>query len=104
MKNFSLTLAFVASLAVQSCAREQPPKPEQYICTRAKGEIKLDGKLDEPAWKSAAWTSDFGDVVKGAKVALQTRVKMLWDDENFYIAAELQEPNVRGAMREHDSA
>ena len=33
----------------------------------------------------------------------RTRAKMLWDDEYFYIAAELEEPHVWGTLTQHDS-
>ena len=33
----------------------------------------------------------------------RTQVKMLWDDEHFYIAAEMEEPHVWGTLTEHDS-
>jgi hypothetical protein len=33
----------------------------------------------------------------------QTRVKMLWDDQFFYIAAQMEEPHVWGILTEHDS-
>src|SRR5262249_31501365 len=33
----------------------------------------------------------------------QTRVKMLWDDQFFYIGAELEEPHVWGTLTAHDA-
>ena len=33
----------------------------------------------------------------------RTRVKMLWDDNYLYIAAELEEPNVAAKLTERDS-
>ena len=33
----------------------------------------------------------------------QTRAKMLWDDQNLYIGAELSEPNVKATLTQHDS-
>ncbi|MGB6774523.1 MAG: carbohydrate-binding family 9-like protein [Terriglobales bacterium] len=67
--------------------------------------IRIDGKLDDPAWAKAEWTSDFVDIEGTAKPAprFRTRVKMLWDDKYLYIAAELQEPNVNATLLKHDS-
>jgi hypothetical protein len=95
-------LALFASLAVQSISRATVPTT-RYTCTRAKGEIKIDGHLDDLAWKGAAWTGDFGDIVTGRKVALRTRVKMLWDERAWYIVAEITEPNVWATMQQHDT-
>jgi len=65
----------------------------------------VDGKLDDPAWKKAKWTADFVDIegLGRPKPRFHTRVKMLWDDNYLYIAAELEEPNVTATLTEHDS-
>ena len=65
----------------------------------------IDGKLDDPAWNDAPWTDDFVDIEGDAKPKprFRTRAKMLWDDQNLYIAAELEEPYVWATLREHDS-
>jgi hypothetical protein len=48
---------------------------------------------------------DFVDI-EGAKKPtprFRTRVKMLWDDHYLYIAAELEEPDVKATLTKHDS-
>src|SRR5947209_6940788 len=79
--------------------------PRGYVCCRAATPITLDGKLDEPAWQAAPWTDAFVDIEGDRRPAprFRTRVKMLWDDEYFYIAAELEEPHVQGSFTRHDS-
>jgi hypothetical protein len=80
-------------------------QPKTYECRRTAVPIRVDGKLDDPAWKKAKWTTDFVDI-EGAgrpKPRFRTRVKMLWDDNYLYIAAELEEPNVTATLTEHDS-
>jgi len=79
--------------------------PLHYTCNRATSPIRIDGNLDDLAWRNAAWTDDFVDI-QGAghpKPRYRTRVKMLWDDRYFYIAAELEEPHVWATLTEHDS-
>lgn len=78
--------------------------PKGYVCYRAKGKITIDGKLDD-AWRDAPWTDDFVDIEGDAKPKprFRTRAKMLWDDNYFYIAAELEEPHVWGTLTQHDS-
>jgi hypothetical protein len=79
--------------------------PRQYACRRAQKAIHVDGRLDDPAWRVAAWTSDFVDI-EGAirpRPRFRTRAKMLWDDNFFYVAAELAEPDVWATQTEHDS-
>jgi hypothetical protein len=79
--------------------------PKGYVCHRAGGPITIDGKLDEAAWQTVSWTDDFVDIEgdRKPKPRFRTRVKMLWDDENLYIAAELEEPHVWGTLTQHDA-
>ena len=79
--------------------------PPHYICYRVPQPLALDGKLDEEAWKKAAWTGLFADIEGSLrpKPRFKTRAKMLWDDEYFYIGAELEEPNIWATLTERDS-
>ena len=47
-----------------------------------------------------SWTSR---ATSKPKPRFRTRVKMLWDDEALYIAAEMEEPHVWATLTEHDS-
>jgi len=80
-------------------------EPQRYDCPRAASSIRIDGKLEDPAWQSAPWTTVFVDIEGDAKPAprFRTRAKMLWDDDHFYIAAELEEPDVWATLTAHDS-
>ncbi|MFL5341858.1 MAG: carbohydrate-binding family 9-like protein [Gemmataceae bacterium] len=79
--------------------------PRGYVCYRAAGPVTIDGKLDDPAWKDIPWSDDFVDIEGDAKPKprYRTRVKMMWDDENLYIGAELQEPHLQASFTRHDS-
>lgn len=76
----------------------------QYTVFKPSSEIIIDGKSDDSSWGKASWTEDFLDI-EGEKKPLplhRTRVKMLWDEKNLYILAELEEPHVWGYFDEHD--
>ena len=79
--------------------------PRHYACYRTLTPLHIDGDLTKPAWELAAWTEDFVDIEGSARPSpkFRTRAKMLWDDRNFYIAAEIEEPHVWGTLTEHDS-
>ena len=79
--------------------------PKHYTCNRATTPIRIDGNLDDAAWRDAAWTSDFVDIEGAGHTTprYRTRVKMLWDDQYLYVAAELEEPHVWATLTEHDS-
>ncbi len=79
--------------------------PQGYVCGMTNIAVKIDGILDEGSWGEAPWTADFVDI-EGAKKPLpkfRTRAKMLWDNEFFYIGAELFEPHLQGTIVEHDA-
>ncbi|WP_028609419.1 carbohydrate-binding family 9-like protein [Paenibacillus harenae] len=79
--------------------------PKSYICRRAQEPLVLDGRLDKPFWAAADWTDEFVDIEgdRRPKPAKRTRVKMLWDDDYFYFAAELIEDQIWATLTERDS-
>ncbi|GAA3750126.1 carbohydrate-binding family 9-like protein [Terriglobus aquaticus] len=102
-------LALVGPMSVTPVAMAQEtrqvPPPLHYAVHHVSTPPAMDGRLDDPAWSKAEWTSDFVDILGGSAPTpkYKTRVKMLWDDKNLYIAAELEEPNVHAKLTEHDS-
>jgi hypothetical protein len=79
--------------------------PERYICYRTDTPPTIDGKTDEAVWASAPRTAEFVDIrgMSAPAPRYSTHARMLWDDEYFYLAAELEEPHVWATLRERDS-
>jgi hypothetical protein len=79
--------------------------PRGYVAYRSTSPFAIDGRLTEPAWLSADWTEPFVDIEGDVrpKPAYLTRVKMAWDESNFYIGALLVEPHLWATLKEHDS-
>lgn len=80
-------------------------QPKSYDCLRARGVVEIDGRLDDAAWAAAPWTDYFVDIEGDGKPQprFRTRAKMLWDDEYFYVAADMEEPHVWATLTRHDS-
>ncbi len=97
------TIALLAAQPITS--QTAGPSPKSYDVHYTSTPIQIDGSLNDPAWKQAEWTTDFVDIEGSAKPVprFHTRAKMLWDDKYLYIAAELEEPNVKAALTQHDS-
>ncbi len=98
-------LWFSSGWTLAGAAQDVQTAPLQYACRHTTGPIRIDGRLEDAAWKQAEWTSDFVDI-EGAgkpKPRFRTRVKMLWDENYLYIAAELEEPDVKATLTLHDS-
>ncbi|ANF97165.1 carbohydrate-binding family 9-like protein [Paenibacillus bovis] len=79
--------------------------PKIYSCKRASGSSEWTGRLDQTFWQNAEWTEDFVDIEGDRRPlpAKRTRVKMLWDDQYFYIGAELEENEIWANQQERDS-
>lgn len=86
-------------------ARMKSIVPEGYVCHHTTQPIVIDGRLDDADWERAPWTREFQDIAGDAKPKprFRTRARMLWDDQYFYIAAELEEPHVWGVLTNHDA-
>ncbi|MEY2726159.1 MAG: hypothetical protein RLZZ458_2026 [Planctomycetota bacterium] len=89
-----------------------PTNPEEraYNCVRLpafarQGTVQIDGQISESIWSLAPWSEDFVDIEGAVKPrpTYRTRMKMLWDSQMLYIAAELQDPDVRATLSTRDS-
>jgi hypothetical protein len=78
-------------------------RPSTYVCYRAPGPIAVDGRLNSPSWKKTPWTGLFGHIEDPAVVPeLATQAKMLWDDRYFYVAVDMEAPDVWGTITTRD--
>lgn len=91
-------------LTVISCAQTKIEiTPESYIAYKTSEVINIDGKADEAVWEKAKWTNNFIDIEGIKTPKYQTNVKMLWDENYYYILAEIKEPHVWGNITERDA-
>ncbi len=89
-----------ASLPVKGAA--PPPPPKRYLVRKSAKPVKIDGKLDEAAWKTAPSTGAFVNTLTGAAVEPATEAKLLWDDQNLYIAFENADADVWSSLDKRD--
>lgn len=81
-----------------------PFNPKTHIIYRADQPIAVDGEIDEEIWSNARWTDDFVPMDGSTETEPEhrTRVKLLWDDNFLYVAAELEEDNLWATMTERN--
>jgi uncharacterized repeat protein (TIGR03806 family) len=98
-----LAACFVA-LVVPLFAQEKKDYPT-YESRWATGPIKIDGRADEPAWQQAQLIDNFGlswlkDAAQKAKTA--TKARLLWDRDNLYFSADLEDHDLFADLVNHD--
>jgi len=109
MKNLKTLLQLLFfGFTVVSVNAQQPSTviiPRNYVCYRTASPISIDGLPDEKDWLSVPWSEDFVDIEGSLKPlpTYKTRMKMLWDDNYLFIAAELEEPHVWANLTERES-
>src|SRR4029453_14237714 len=106
------TLIVAMGLTVSWLPKQQPTPPQPipdehprgYVAYTRSHALTIDGRLDDEAWRDAPWSERFVDIEGARKPApaLSTRVKMLWDEQFFYVAAELIEPHLWATLTAHD--
>lgn len=77
--------------------------PRHYVVHHVTSPPNIDGRLDEEQWKAVPWTDAFVDIAAGLTPRKHTQAKLLWDKDNLYVGAWLQEDQVWANITEHDS-
>lgn len=98
-------LIITATLLLSNCKGQNDlVENRSYICKQIDQSIEIDGQIDE-IWANATWSGNFVDIEgnKRPKPKYDTRIKMLWDTNYFYILAELEEPHVWAKIKERDA-
>ena len=94
MKRAALLLLMMAMATVwgqdDDNSNFQPPEnPVEIKVEKAKGEIIVDGILNEPDWQGIEIVDDFfrREPRQGGKIKYKTQVRFLYDDKNLYVSA-----------------
>lgn len=78
-----------------SGSRDAPAAPYVVRAVPADGEIRLDGRLDEPVWAAAEPATDFTQLwpSEGAPATFPTEARVLIGADALYIGVRLYDPN-----------
>jgi hypothetical protein len=79
--------------------------PRSYNAPFASDRIVIDGRLDDPSWARAPWTTDFVDILgeDAPTPPLRTRARILWDDKYLYVGADMEEPHLWATLLDRDA-
>jgi hypothetical protein len=98
-----LASSAVAIDVLRYAPRDAIRPPAEARCHRARSPITIDGKLDELAWESAAPMGRFTCFgTKSGDPEYETTTRVLWDDENLYVAFEATDPDIWSEITERD--
>lgn len=67
-------------------------------CRKAEGTVKIDGKLNEPLWKTATLLSDFQPPQADGKARFQTETRIAYDSQSLYLSFICHEPELSGLL------
>ncbi|MCX6262482.1 MAG: DUF5916 domain-containing protein, partial [Bacteroidia bacterium] len=86
MKRILITL--ITLLMILPGVTGQTPAKKQYKAARLTTAPAIDGILNDEAWKEGTWIDDFTqyEPYNGSKVSQRTEFKILFDDDNLYVA------------------
>ena len=112
LTTISIFFSFIFSLPTSETVSAQTQQtdnwefsPRTYVVHKADQLVIIDGNLDKEIWQDVEWTELFVDIQGEHMPAprFETRAKMLWDDNYFYFAAEMEEPHVWATKTERDA-
>lgn len=77
-------------------------EPVRYTIQRTAAPLKIDGKLDEPAWFAARSVGDFQFAWYESGKREQTVAKLLWDDQHLYVGYICEDAHISGTTTKRD--
>lgn len=96
--NFACVLAGPFALAAQSV---HPAPPPVAVAVERRGEIRLDGRVDDAAWAAATPVTNFTqrDPHEGQRGSQGTEVRFLFDGSALYVGARMYDSSGAGGVR-----
>ncbi len=108
--NIQFCLGVLLMLSIVSGCQSEPPivlehlkLPKLYVANTTSPSPVIDGAVDPEVWDKAQWSHAFIDIEGVEKPKYNTRFKMLWDAENLYLLAQLDDPHIWGNLKQRDT-
>ncbi|HEU0007823.1 MAG TPA: carbohydrate-binding family 9-like protein, partial [Terriglobia bacterium] len=79
-----------------------PTEPSLFECRWTDLPVRIDAQGDDAAWKGAQVIDRFAIPWAGKPASTATSARLLWDRENLYFLAEMQDADIYAEVQEHD--
>jgi len=89
MKMKIVLFVFLTTAVISAYSQQNGVEKRIYTTQRVNGEaIEINGYIDESTWNLVEWSGDFiqREPHNGAQPSQQTAIKILYDDDNLYVA------------------
>ncbi len=98
----ALTLALAVTAPLEAQSVSGVPEGKRVVAERVGESIRLDGRLDEAAWRGATFRSDFllKDPVQFGEPTDRTEVAFLYDGGALYVGARMRSVDPAGVPRD----
>ena len=80
----------------------EPPVVRAAECRWATSPIKIDGRIDEPAWNNAQELTAFSIYWEKRVPSTVTTAKLLWDERYFYFMADMEDYDLYADVTERN--
>jgi hypothetical protein len=90
-----------ATIPVNAAPKAEAAR-KRYVARKVEKPIKVDGKLDEQAWKDAPSSGLFVNTMNGAPAEQATEAKLLWDDKNLYVSFQCADIDIWSSLAKRD--
>lgn len=103
MKPLLICIPFLAL----GCVKPEPENPEPPThrtaeCRWANEPIRIDARLDEPAWEKAQELTGFSVHWDKKPTTTVTSARLLWDEKYFYFAADMEDYDLYADITERN--
>jgi hypothetical protein len=92
----------VIAAKLKTTVKAVEKKPLTLKVPRASGEVVVDGKLDDEAWKNAVESGPMLAPATGGKMLPVTSFRLMWDDTNLYVAYDAPDDHLHCEFDERD--
>ena len=99
----AVALALIAAIGTTIGDAVTPPPLPTYTCHRVHSPVKVDGKLEEPAWRQAALFTDLRLNDGVTRPTAGTEFRAMWDSRNLYLSFVCQDPEIIATVTKRDS-